>query len=1091
MKQFYIKFNFTFVVIVLFSLGAFSQNSSSLWTKTTPTKMSTLELVLRKSEPRESTYYQLDLNALKTLLQNAPQRGDINNISNVIIDFPSVDSKMESFRVMEASVMHTELQAKFPEIRSYIGQSIQNPSRLIRFSVTPQGLHTMLLSSDIGTQFIDPYTKSGNFYILYAKKDLMSLNESFICEVIDEVESTERTIDLDGARNANDGVLRRYDLALGCSAEYTNFHGGTVPQALAAMVVSVTRVTGVFERDLSIRLSLVPNNNLLISTNANQIFGNTTAVINTSTGTINGIIGSNNYDIGHVFTTGAGGMAGKGVVCVANQKGMGVTGINAPIGDAFDIDFVAHEIGHQFGGDHTFNGSTGYCSGSNRSATSAYEPGSGTTIMAYAGTCAPQNVANSSQDYFHRRSIVQIWNNISAGPASACPTTTSTGNAAPTAEAGSSYLIPLLTPYKLTGSSTDANGTASHTYTWEQYDLGPAGVPTTTTTTGPMVRSFKGTTNPVRYIPRLQDVLVNGGTSTTWEVLAGVARVHNFELTVRDNTANGGQTASDNMTVTTVAGTGPFTVTSQNSNVTWQAGSTQTVTWNVSSTNLAPINAENVNIRLSTNGGSTFPIVLASGVPNNGAHNITVPNNVTNQARIMVEGAGNIFYNVNSSNFQIVTTYFFMDFASTSATVCQPDNAVYNFTYNTFDGFSETTTFSTTGVPAGANVEFLPGTASANGTPVTMTISNTIAVTPGSYAITVVGTAASTTKTTNLTLSIFSTSLTASTLIAPANGSTGVSITPTLTWSANPAAQTYLVQIATDANFTNIINSATVTTPSYVLSLASNTLYYWRVTSTNACATSPASSVFSFTTLTVECNAYPSATNLGLAIPDGTGTTSPVNGPPITHTINITDTGSIVSMTVNVDVTHTYVSDLLVRITHPDGVTSANLWSGNCGNNDNFDITFSDTGGVIVCASPTIGTYLPAEPLSVFNGLDPAGNWEILIADFFAQDTGTLNDWTLNICYEPTLNVEENEISEFSIFPNPNSGEFTIKLNSFSTSKIKVEVYDIQGRAVFNNSYLNNSNFNQIINLNNVQAGMYLVKVSDGERQTTKKIIVK
>lgn len=1082
MKCFSLKTNLILVCILFFTAAVFGQKSESLWSKTTQSEVFSKKPLYQQNEPIVVSYYKLNLEDFKSTLQNVPQRWAGN--SSVILNFPTVDGQLESFKIEESSNFSPELQAQFPEIRSFIGHGITNPRAILRFSISPdKGLSSMVLS-DKKTVFIEPYSADLTTYRVYIRTAQDIRDTQFICETepIAQNREFDDAVEI-ASRNANDGKLRTFRLALACTGEYATFHGGTVAGVMAAMNASLTRVNGIFERDVAIRMVLVPNNSNVIFLNAGTdpyTNNSGSTMLNQNQTTCNNNIGVSNYDIGHVFSTGGGGIAQLNSPC-GSGKARGVTGSSSPVGDTFDIDYVAHEMGHQYGGNHTQNNS---CQRSSKS----YEPGSASTIMGYAGICAP-NVQGNSDDYFHGESIREMWTNISAG-ASQCGAQSNTGNAAPIANAGSDYTIPKSTPFVLKGAATDANSSNSLTYCWEQLDATPATMPpASTSTSGPAFRSKSPVASPDRYMPPLATVL-NGSTSTTWEVVPSVGRTMNFNLTVRDNFGGGASTSSDGMIVTTAGTAGPFVVTSQNSNVTWQVGSTQTVTWNVANTNIAPVNTENVNIRLSTDGGVTFPIVLASGVPNNGANNITVPQNVTNQARILVEGAGNIFYNVNSSNFQIVTTEFFMDFANTSATVCQPSNALYNFTYTTFNGFSETTTFSVTGLPAGANVEFLPGTASANGTSVTMTISNTNAVAPGSYAITVVGTAASTTKTTSLTLNIFSASLSASTLTAPANGSIGESLTPTLTWSSNPVAQSYLVQVATDPNFTNIVNSASVTTPSYVASLVENTLYYWRVTASNACATSPASSVFSFTTLDIQCNTYASATNLNLAIPDGTGTTSPVNGQPITHIINVPDSGTITNITVNVDVSHPYVSDLLVSITHPDGVTAAVVWSGNCGSNDNFDVTFSDTAGAITCGSPTVGTFLPNQALSVFNDLDPAGDWEILIADFFAQDVGSLNDWSLNICYEPTLSVVENEISEFLIFPNPNQGEFTIKLNSSTDSKIKVDVYDIRGRLIYNNSYQNNSNFKQTISLDNVQSGMYLVKVSDGEKSTTKKIII-
>lgn len=239
----------------------------------------------------------------------------------------------------------------------------------------------------------------------------------------------------------------------------------------------------------------------------------------------------------------------------------------------------------------------------------------------------------------------------------------------------------------------------------------------------------------------------------------------------------------------------------------------------------------------------------------------------------------------------------------------------------------------------------------------------------------------------------------------------------------------------------------------------------------------------------IVCDTYLSAENLALNIADGNG--GQPGQPLLTHIINIPDLAIIERMTVNVDVTHTYVGDIIVRIIHPDGTTFIDVYNGDCGNNVNFDITFDDEAGALECGSPTIGTFTPGEALSQFNGMQAQGDWTILIADFFAQDTGNLNDWSITICAEEALSVDEFGITNFAIFPNPNDGEFSVQLNSNSGNAINIDVFDISGRQIFKNTYTNGSNFNQTINLNNAKSGIYLMTISDGTNKITKKIIVK
>jgi len=886
------------IVMAFISLSATSQNSDELWTNVNAVKAKQTEQILRKIELKTEKFFQLNIEGLKNALQNVGTR---ENTGNTVISFPNSEGKLNRYKVFEASLMEPELQAKFPNMRTYAGQGIDNPTEIIRFSITPKGLHAMFLGTSNGTQFIDPFSVEGNIYTVYAKKDLEARNFDFECAVIDDSELLDRSYeDVAAARDADDGTLRNYRLAVACTGEYAAFHGGTSAGALSAIVVTINRVNGIYERDLSVTMTLVAANTNIIFTNAStDPFNNndTGVLINQSQSIINGLIGANNYDVGHTFSTGAGGLAGLGVTCINNQKASGVTGIAQPIGDSYDIDYVAHELGHQFGAPHTFNGTVGNCSGVNRSASNAYEPGSGSTIMAYAGICGSDNIQIGSDAYFHQNSIDRIWSHITS--TGSCPVNRIvTGNTEPVANAGANYTIPRGTPYKLDGSnSTDIDGTATLTYTWEQYDLGSAGLPTETTISGPLVRSFEGTSSPVRYVPRLSDVINNGGTSTTWEKLAMVNRNINFKLTVRDNDAVGGQTDSDQMTATVTTAAGPFIVTSQNvPGQTWDVGTTQTVTWDVAGTTGNGVNEANVNILLSTD-GENFDTVLASNVANDGSHDIVVPNVSSSTCRIMVEAANGIFFNVNSNNILI-----------------------------------------------GASID---------------------------------------------------------------------------------------------------------------------------------------------------CTTY-SDENANVAIDDGLGEGgTPSNGDPLVRTINVPDNFTIESLKFNVDIEHTFVGDLLVRLIHPNGGTTlVNVWSGNCASSDDIVIEFEDGAPAIDCDFTGDGnTYSPFEPLSTFEGLSSQGDWTILIADFFAGDTGILKSWSLEFCSE-SLSVKDSELDNLSIYPNPNNGTFNIGFNPKSGEAITVEVYDIRGRAIYTNIYSSVNRFEEVIQLDNAQSGVYLLTIADGSQKVTKKIIV-
>jgi len=337
---------------------------------------------------------------------------------------------------------------------------------------------------------------------------------------------------------ASNSLFKTYRLALACTIEYAAFHvsaagltGGTLAQkkaaVLAAMVVTMTRVNGCFERDMSFTLVLIPNNDAIINITSDTYDNSNTnnILLDQNQTAIDATIGDANYDIGHVASTGGGGVATPQSPCATGSKSRGVTGLDSPVGDEYDIDFVAHEMGHQFGCAHTFNGTGGNCASPNRAATSAFEPGSGTTIMAYAGICAPQDVQPHSDAYYHARSIIQMIAFVNG--AGNCGNIQPNGNAAPVVNAGGNYTIPVGTPFALTGSATDADNDAL-TYCWEQYNAGTTTAnPSATVTTAPNFRSFNPTASPTRYFPALSNILagnlfINMGSNSNSGKIHGI-----------------------------------------------------------------------------------------------------------------------------------------------------------------------------------------------------------------------------------------------------------------------------------------------------------------------------------------------------------------------------------------------------------------------------------------------------------------------------------------------------------------------------------------------------------------------------------------
>ncbi|MEJ6695394.1 MAG: M12 family metallo-peptidase [Chitinophagales bacterium] len=620
-----------------------------------------------------ASYFELELSNLKNFLRTAPLKNNNQDLSTVQIQLPLPDGGTDNFMVFEAPIMEKGLANKFPNIKTFIFQSTSNQLRYGRADITLKGFHLMLFDEE-STIFIDPFSKNNtDIYQVYFKKDCINNKPMPDC-LSQEEASTEKLDDsmlknnqtlnqLKSVKDSNGQTLRTYRIAVSATAEFTQFHGGTVAEGLSAVVTSINRVNGVYEREFTIRLVLVADNDQIIYTDENtDPFtnpNNAGALLGQNQNSVDNIIGSNNYDIGHVVGRSGSGLASYAVVC-RNSKASATTGINNPTGDPFDIDYLAHEIGHQFAGSHTFNSNSGSCSGGNLSSNSAYEPGSATTIMGYAGICAPQNIQNNSDDYFHTRSFDQVLAYTTQFQGDNCPVKTNTGNNIPTIQILSpiNKTIPKSTPFELQALANDIDGNAI-TYCWEQFDLGPTGDPNNPSGNAPLFRSFQPTPNPIRTFPQISDILDND--QTLGEILPDYGRDMSFRVTVRDNVPGGGAVNYDDYEVSVSNTAGPFVVNNPNTNITWTAGTNYDVEWNVANTNQNPVSCNTVNILLSTDGGYTFPITLLSNVPNNGLASVNAPFAFSNQARVRVEAADNIFFDISDENFEIESNCSLID----------------------------------------------------------------------------------------------------------------------------------------------------------------------------------------------------------------------------------------------------------------------------------------------------------------------------------------------------------------------------------------------------------------------------------------------
>ena len=1004
-----IKKHFTlFAIVFLISLS--NMNAQKLWQEieSQGEVISEDKLYEKKNFPLKYQMMSLNLNSFKNKVSFKSKS------LQKIIELPNEDGSLSKFTVKETSNFSAELASKYPTIKSFTAQGVDDPTATAKISMGTDGFHAVIFSGNKETVYIDPYTKDNKEYIIYKKSGLNKYDEDFKCQV--EQSSKNEFTKNNFAKIANDGKLRTYRLALVCSGEYAQFHLGASQQnipnnatdqvkktaVLSAMNTSLTRLNGIFEKDLSVKMELVSNNDDVVFLNASTdgiSDGDPNSMIDEVQSICDTKIGDANYDIGHIFSVGGDGLAGLGVVCLTGEKAKGVTGRGEPIGDPYDIDFVAHELGHQFGATHTQNNDN--C---NRSNPTAVEPGSGSTIMGYAGLCDPNvksgNPNGNSDDYFHAVSIAQMWNKIQNN--GGCATITNTGNTAPNADAGLNYSIPKSTPFVLRGTATDANGTASLTYNWEQQDNEVASMPPlSTNNVGPAFRSLPSKVTPNRYMPDLATV-VAGNTSTTWEVLPSVPRYLNFSFFVRDNNAGGGSSARDDMKVT-VTNANAFIVTSPSSAVSWNVGSTQTIIWNKGTTDLAPINCSTVNIRLSIDGGLTFPIILKSGTSNDGTEDVIIPDNATFNARIMVEAADNIFYNVNSTNFTINPTSatFLLSDVGGAKTVLNTDGETVSFIIGVdfVNGFNETVSFSGTGNPTGSQLSFNPANVTSDGN-VTLTVSNLNNISAQTYTINIVGTSNSVTKDINLTLEVKDAVYCDSKFSDESGGSEHI----------------------TNVTFNTINNSSG----------------------------------------NDKVDGYEDFTSIKTNVKRGDN-----------HQISVTfDTaGYQDNCIVYIDWNRDYVFDTTTE--------KYDLGTG-------FDDISIRTLNIVVPDDAKFGNTRMRVVLE-YTGTGSSHGIGACDSDQ-TSEWGETEDYSITV--DNTASIENFTFNGFNIYPSPTKGEFTLSLEPVNTDKLTIQLFDLRGRMVGEKNYRNiNAKFLERIQFENRVSGLYFLKIINGKKQTTRKLI--
>jgi subtilisin-like proprotein convertase family protein len=1001
------------LILLAFITFVYAQTgyTQAFWKKTEESRFGLRSNSNREIIPERYQTFRLDINGLRAYLKNAPVEfsSNRNADNNFDIELPMPNGLTESFVVKESAIMESELAARYPDIKTYKGFSPKNPTTQIRFSVSPRGFHAAIHSSE-GEHYIDPYSSENiDDYIVYYTRDHKdkAMEGVSFCGVNDSY-VPERNYFRPAQRSTAEVALRVYRLAIACTGEWGS-RRGTVALALADMVAMVNRLNLIYEKDMAVRFILINENDKLIFLNGTTDPYDTPLegkkLVGTNTSKLNAVISSTAYDIGHVLTIsctdGIGGVAQFGSLCQFN-KGNGVTCHGSQSISIIVTRILAHEIGHQFNASHSWNVCTS--STDQRSPNTAFEPGSGTTIMSYAGSCGTDNVAADNDDYFHVGSLDQMYaKTLASGNAFACAQKIPTGNHFPVVTKPSkSHFLPVLTPFELAASASDEDGDAL-TYCWEQYDTGEASSLGNASATAPLFRSFRpSATGDVRFFPRASNI-ASGILNEKTEVLPNTGRKLSFRITVRDNNPAGSGVVWDDYSINTVDLAGPFKLIYPEVDDRFKVGQVITVKWDVANTDIAPVNCKAVNIYGSFNGilktGDPNLVPLALNVPNDGTHDVIIPNRISNFFRIVIKAADNIFLTSSilpSKIEQPTVAGIYFETSQTEISICQPNTSSINFNTSGLFGFNGDIKFEIASIlPEGMTANFASSSVKSGNTNSLNII--TVGLKENFSGVIVIRASANGVDTLERTinLNVIANNLGGMSLITPANGVSGVLALPVFSWNVKNNATSYDLQVATGPDFTqsNIVftkSQAELSTPSATI-LNKSTIHYWRVRAVNSCGPGPWSDIQAFITEALSCNIYKSGV----------------------QSVNISSSGSPsveIPVLVDVDGSASDINVKLIRAEHnrlvdlegyliaPSGKT-INLWSRKCGTQKNLNLGLDDqSADFFQCPINTGVTYRPENPLTALNNESIKGNWRLRLDDKQSGEGGRFQEFNLEIC---------------------------------------------------------------------------------------------
>ncbi|MBP6184603.1 MAG: proprotein convertase P-domain-containing protein [Saprospiraceae bacterium] len=951
--------------------------------------------------PSQGQFYQLDYASLTGQLQAG---------NTVNIQLPLPDGSFSMFSVKWSPCAALDYYATHPGTGTYSIHDVRNPAIQGRIDHTVNGFHAIIFQGN-RTIMIDPVHRGRtDIYAVYFKDEYWSDNDapiSFTCQMHEELSgdiNNEFVGEIVSSLNNVEPVdIIKYRLVIATTGEYAQFHGGSKPLVAAELITAVNRINAVLIKDMGIQIELIAQNDKVIFLDPitdGYSNGDTELMIDQNPVRIGLQIPLDNYDIGHVFglaTNGQVGLAQLGSVCT-NSKARGVSGLFTPKFDPFYVGVICHEMGHQFSATHSFN----KCS--NENPGTGWEPGGGSTIMSYSGACGSNSVKNNADDYYHGGSLGQMKNFIRTGSGAQCGQKIPTSNFQPSVNFTykNGFYIPISTPFKLTASGSDEDGTPL-AFCWEGMDTGPitdAGDPVQTS---PLFRSFPPVTDSVRVFPRMS--LIVQKQNSKFEVLPDYSREMSFRVTVRDNNLETGSIAQKDLLFHATEFAGPFTVTSFSNIDTVRQGEYVEITWDVAGTDASPVNCKIVNIRLSLDGGTTYPILLAEAVPNNGSFWVTMPKVQSSLCRIMVEAADNIFFNISGANLRLLPPLeagYTLQVSPYLQTGCLPETVQLRIKTESLLGFNEPVSLSiVSGLPPGATAYFDQATLLPPAE-ATLYIETAEVTKGGTYLIQIQAQSSSGVSLFRpAELILVRNDFSSLQATAPVSGSSAVGSSPLLKWVSQEDAASYRVELASSPAFgsTVILQSGVLTDTFFQIlaTLDANTLYFWRVLPENVCGIPNEIPVFAFHTASISCTDF--VNDVEQVIP-GQGIQT------IHSVITVPSDGTVTEIRIpKIAGNHQNIGQLRGTLKSPTGKTSR-LFLGKCFFiTGTIDMGFNDESLVpFACPPDNAQIYKSEDPLSNLTGENIKGDWTLTIEDVATGGGGKLSNWTLSLCSDFTIN---------------------------------------------------------------------------------------